>query len=1128
MNRWEKRLKGAVRQALAMVLASAMMLLGMPVSAMEFLEEESSVEVSDNAFFEETAESSEIEQRVPETEETENKNTASETEEIENKNTMLESEFTDINESTMIIEDNLITATENENDGTEAESVQTEENTETSESNNSEQSDIYDPMEVDAEPTTFVTPVGDIVYDAKEGADNTKTKYNLEGYAASANVTGGGLLREDSPCYHKVSNELEFIQTLGSLAGVQNQPHVIEITTDLNLGDLELNEKYKNDKLNVTKTGDGYNNLIRAHIFEPLIHPTLKKTGVSYIKLHDFHNLTIFSKNGATIKHTGIRVGGGSGNIIIRNLAFDELWEWDEATSGEYDRNDWDYMTIEDNAEGIWIDHCTFYKAYDGIIDVKNLAKNPIDYQRVTISWCEILPGSKDNIFFNEQMTWLEEHIDETNYYKQLRNENMRDPNKDKTMSAKDVWYSAYGQKKTHLLGCDDSNIQDKAIRVTFANNYYKNSMSRLPRLRYGKVHEYNCIFDSQELHTQHSNGNPHISGIGAISTWRGEMLLENCYIYGLRQPLKTAPGAGQGYVNAVDCLYYMDGKPAEIKIAIEGTLSETSSKITDEVRFRERLPYKDYTKYDASKLKEFVLPYVGAGKLTMTTAQWERTKYNIEEGGNTEESSSVETSSVETSETDESGSVLQEGLYIVGLKETYDYTGAKIIPDIEVWDYDIPGGRLLTLGTDYTVAYKNNINPGTNTAEVIVKGKGNYSGKDVTKRFSILKITDGAENLADLKGAKIDKIDSVVYKGDAWYPDFTIKLKDGSSITYTQNTDTADGEGLYRRTDEKPMNINVAVSNNVNKGTATIFVTGAPDAKTNKATSIRKTFKIAAADISTASVAATEATYAVSGAVPSSVTVKYGKEEKILKAGKDYTVKYAKNKTAGEGTVTIIGKGNYTKKCAPVPYTIEKLDMSTLKVNAVTASIGGKPQKIKAMINDGKGSMLKEAQYQLSVYMDKDGKIPYTADRFEVEGEPIYVAATAKEGSKDLTGSTSAAEFKVGIDISKAIIVSATTGKAVTKTYTGNAIELTGAELRVTLKVKGERQPRTLIVDQDYIIATHFNNINKGSATVVIQGINSYGGTKAVKFKITQKSVENLKKWEEMANALKNVMNSY
>ena len=109
---------------------------------------------------------------------------------------------------------------------------------------------------------------------------------------------------------------------------------MIELTADIALGDKEVNNF------------DSYSSFITAHKLEPLTHPTLLKTGVSMLKLADMSNLTIYSKNGAKITHTCIDITG-SNNIIIRNIEFDEIWEWDDYTEGAYDRNDWDYMTIE-------------------------------------------------------------------------------------------------------------------------------------------------------------------------------------------------------------------------------------------------------------------------------------------------------------------------------------------------------------------------------------------------------------------------------------------------------------------------------------------------------------------------------------------------------------------------------------------------------------------------------------------------------------------------------------------------------------------------------------------------------------------------------------------------------------
>lgn len=59
-------------------------------------------------------------------------------------------------------------------------------------------------------------------------------------------------------------------------------------------------------------------------------------------------------------------------------------------------------------------------------------------------------------------------------------------------------------------------------------------------------------------------------------------------------------------------------------------------------------------------------------------------------------------------------------------------FTGSAIEPEITVTD----GENTLTLGTDYTVSYSDNINAGTATAKIT--GKGNYSGT-VEKTFTIL-----------------------------------------------------------------------------------------------------------------------------------------------------------------------------------------------------------------------------------------------------------------------------------------------------------------------------------------------------------------------------------------------------
>ena len=437
-----------------------------------------------------------------------------------------------------------------------------------------------------------------------------------------------------------------------------------------------------------------------------------------------------------------------------------------------------------------------------------------------------------------------------------------------------------------------------------------------------------------------------------------------------------------------------------------------------------------------------------------------------------------------------------KENIWITGLKETYAYTGAKIIPDIKVWDCDITGAdRLLAPGIDYTVAYKNNTKPGK--ADVIVSGKGNYVGKDVTASFIIEEAKD-VEARDSVKGAKIEKIkDVITYTGEANYPDFKLTLKGSKdTVIYTIDKETQ----VYVRADGEPMNVNVAISNNINKGTATILVSGAKEK--GKTTSVKTTFKILPVDLTKADVKveATAGVYAVKGAVPESLAVTC--DGKRLINGIDYTVKYGNNKKAGaQGTITVTGKGNYTKKALGT-FAINKLDLSKISVDAVTACEKMAAGKVKATVVDESGNALKASQYTLKIYKEEESDAPCDAKDVLSAGETIYVEAVAKD-KVNLSEKTLRAEFKVGKDFSKAkVVLSDKIKKGIA--YTGGRITLKEGDLTVTLRgVTG-----SLKMGDDYELVAYSNNINKGTATAVIRGKGDYSGTKTIKFKITQKTM--------------------
>lgn len=258
----------------------------------------------------------------------------------------------------------------------------------------------------------------------------------------------------------------------------------------------------------------------------------------------------------------------------------------------------------------------------NGVVDIKN----PNPEENVTISWCEFLPGSEDDIFFNQMMDTMTADPAAYPYYNSLLAAGM---------SKEQIWWYAYGQKKTHLLGQSDDATNAVGIHLTLANNYYRNSMDRMPRLRYGTAHVYNCVMDAQELLTaRNSITDPsaasHIVSNGASSTCGAQILLENCYINGIMNALNSGNGSSApGYINAINSVYYMYGAATALAPKNNTTNADQRVLVTDSDAFIGALPYSGYHLYDAEYLDQIVVPHAGAGKLNLTVLQWEKTSYN-------------------------------------------------------------------------------------------------------------------------------------------------------------------------------------------------------------------------------------------------------------------------------------------------------------------------------------------------------------------------------------------------------------------------------------------------------------------------------------------------------------------
>jgi pectate lyase len=151
-------------------------------------------------------------------------------------------------------------------------------------------------------------------------------------------------------------------------------------------------------------------------------------------------------------------------NVIVRNLTFVGAMPQDGL--------------ICRRATHLWIDHCTFFDAADGLLDFSDQC----DY--VTVSWCKFYYTSKIN-----------------------------------------------PHRFACLVGSTDNNPTDAGkLNITFHHNWWgQNVDQRMPRGRYGKDHVFNNYYSC--------TGNSYCIG----GSWGFNVLLENNYFDRVNNPINDA-----------------------------------------------------------------------------------------------------------------------------------------------------------------------------------------------------------------------------------------------------------------------------------------------------------------------------------------------------------------------------------------------------------------------------------------------------------------------------------------------------------------------------------------------------------------------------------------------------------
>ena len=478
---------------------------------------------------------------------------------------------------------------------------------------------------------------------------------------------------------------------------------------------------------------------------------------------------------------------------------------------------------------------------------------------------------------------------------------------------------------------------------------------------------------------------------------------------------------------------------------------------------------------------------------------------------------------------TDQNPGNPEGGLWIAPIAAC-TYTGIAVTPSVNVF-YN---NKKLTAGIDYTISYQNNIKAATSDAKkaptVIVKGKGTYSG---TKKetFTIDKLTLTKDHL---------KIAANYPKNIKYTP---IVTNDSNNILkagrdYTLTYQNSSGEPLNKQpTTEGNYQIQIqgtgscagdfkcsySISESggataINKGKAEIdsFTYGNGEPKVsltvndNKLTSgtdyivnfvnvgkkgtatatfigignytgtLEKKFKVQAAPIQENDISVPQtAAYAKGGAKPN-VTVTVNGRSLVMNT--DYTVSYKNNTKVGNTAMIVIkGKGNYS---GSVTKTFE------IKQQSLRA------ENIKIFVSDAQAGK----NPTVTVY-DTNGKKLAVKSDYRMEIDKGKRKVTISAGKNGLYKDSVDKDYKELPK--KQLVTSVTLKKTQPKSF-----EYTGKEIKLEQDWLTVKAGKTELGKNEFEIIDYVNNIQKGTATVIIKGCGEYGGIKMYNYKITAKNL--------------------
>ena len=441
---------------------------------------------------------------------------------------------------------------------------------------------------------------------------------------------------------------------------------------------------------------------------------------------------------------------------------------------------------------------------------------------------------------------------------------------------------------------------------------------------------------------------------------------------------------------------------------------------------------------------------------------------------------------------------VLREKNLIKVPEEIKVQSGKKVNPVILYGDYTLKASDMTLSNTG---AIKEN-------TAIDVTGKGNFTG-------TLTGIPVTVMDARAVKNATIKvsvKAGTHIYDGTAQQLTCT-GLDDKGEAVRGEITVTA-GSSKKPLREGEDYKVIYTPGSNVNAGKVKFTVIGTGD----YLGSVSKTFTIAPDKTSeiTALLADAEADilHSPAGAAPEVMVTlqRQGQEPLELTKGIDYKISYSNNKKVGTGKYTVNFLGNYKghKAIKNRTFTIKQAPFTAEAVSA--DKVYTKPGKyISAPMVTIDGTLLSSRDYEVTYF---DGSTPLTSkSKLTLEEGAASKEITVKvRGKGNYLGDEITTTYRVirmenGMyNLSKAKIVAADQVKG--KDVSVGKQVYTGAEVKPDIRVLIKNGKNWTEVGSDSYSVEYVNNVNIGSATILVKGDGIAAvGSKSCKFSIGKRS---------------------